>query len=108
MSSDKPSRNEDEYFAREEAERLQKLRATDAAERTAQERHSHNMRCPKCGGSLGAEAFHGIQIDRCPDCHGMWFDAGEIDLILKEEDAGVLRKIMSDVRTSLSKLRPGA
>lgn len=106
MSSEKPSRNEDEYFAREEAERLRTLRQKDTAERTAKERRSHHMKCPKCGGTLHAELFHGVQIDRCPDCHGMWFDAGEIDLILKEEDAGVMRKIMSDVRASLHKLRP--
>jgi Zn-finger nucleic acid-binding protein len=106
MSSDKPSRNEDEYFAREEAERLRHLREKDSAERTARERRSHHLKCPKCGGDLHAETFHGVQIDRCPDCHGMWFDAGEIDLILKEEDAGVLRKIMGDVRASLQKLRP--
>lgn len=107
MSSDKPSRNEDEYFAREEAERLRKLREKDASQRAADERQSHHMKCPKCGGNLHTETFHGVQIDRCADCHGIWFDSGEIDLILKEEDPGILRKIMSDVRTSLQKLRPG-
>ncbi len=107
MSFEKPSRNEDEYFAREEAERLRKLREKDAATRAAQERLTHYMKCPKCGASLHTEAFHGVQIDRCPDCHGMWFDAGEIELILKEEDTGVLKKILGDVRTSLQKLRPG-
>jgi hypothetical protein len=66
------------------------------------------MKCPKCGGNLQGEAFHGLQIDRCPDCHGMWFDAGEIEMILKDEDAGVLRRVMGDLRASFRKIRPSA
>jgi hypothetical protein len=46
MSTDKPSRNEDEYFAREEAERLAKLRAREKSAQTAAERKSHYMKCP--------------------------------------------------------------
>ena len=107
MSSEKPSRNEDEYFARAEAEKLQKLRATEAAEKRSKERRSHHMRCPKCGGTLQGEAFHGVQVDRCPDCQGIWFDSGEIDVLLKEEDESVFRRILTDVRASLRKVRPG-
>lgn len=106
MTTDKPSRNEDEYFAREDAERIRKLRAKEAAEKDAAERKSHHMRCPKCGGTLFTEAVHGIQIDRCPDCHGMWFDAGEFESLMKDEASGFLQRVMSDVRTSLRKLRP--
>jgi Zn-finger nucleic acid-binding protein len=25
--------------------------------------------------------FHQIKIDRCPDCKGVWFDAGEVEMI---------------------------
>ncbi len=106
MSTDKPSRNEDEYFAREEAERLRRLREKDSAERDAKQRQSHHMKCPKCGGNLGIESYHAVQIDRCPDCHGIWFDAGEIELILKEENSGVFAQILSDVRSSLRRIRP--
>jgi len=103
MSTDKPSRNEDEYFAREEAERLAKLRAREAADRIAAERKSHLLKCPKCGASLNTETFHGVQIERCPEDNGIWLDAGEIDLLMKEEDPGILRRVFGDVAGSLRK-----
>lgn len=47
------------------------------------------MDCPKCGGSLEAVDFRGIEVDRCVDCHGIFFDAGE-DLVLKDMVASEL------------------
>lgn len=108
MTTEKPSRNEDEYFAREDAERLRKMREQEAADQDAAERKSHFMRCPKCGGTLFTESYHGIQVDRCPDCHGVWFDAGEVEGLLKDEGSGILQRVMTDVRTSLRKLRPSS
>ena len=43
------------------------------------------VRCPKCGGHLKAETYHEIQIERCPDCLGVWFDAGEAETLLRAE-----------------------
>ncbi len=103
MSTDKPSRNEDEYFAREEHDRLAKLRAKEAADRLAAERKSHFLKCPKCGAGLTSETFHGVQIERCPDDGGIWLDAGEIDLLMKQEDPGILRRVFGDVAGSLRK-----
>jgi len=103
MSTDKPSRNEDEYFAREEAERLAKLRAREASDRIAAERRSHLLKCPKCGASLQPETFHGVQIERCPEDNGIWLDAGEIDVLMKEDDPGILRRVFGDVVGSLRK-----
>jgi hypothetical protein len=106
--SDKPSRNEDEYFAREDAERIRKLRERQNAEEQARERRSHNMKCPKCGADLRTEAFHSIQIDRCTECHGLWLDHGEIDQLMKHEDPGLLRRVFGDVASSIRKLRAGS
>ncbi len=105
--SDKPSRNEDEYFAKEDAERLKKLREQQTAESTARERKSHYMRCPKCGGTLSTEEFDGVQIDRCPDCHGVWLDDGEIDILVKHDDPGVLRRVWGDLAASIRRRKTG-
>jgi hypothetical protein len=100
MTQEKPSRNEEEYFAKQEAEKLEKRRAEAAAAARAEERHSHYMKCPKCGATLATEEFHGVQIDRCPECHGLWLDAGEIDTVVAHEDPGLLRRVIGDmVRT---------
>ena len=108
MTQEKPSRNEDEYFAREEAEQLQALGAREAAERRAAERRSHHMKCPRCGADLHTEAFHGVNIDRCNDCHGIWLDHGELEHLLKQDDQSIMQRVLSDVRASLNKLRAGS
>lgn len=76
-----PSRAEDEYFVRQDAELIKEQRARLDAERAKAERQSHLMRCPKCGGTLVETDFHHIKIDRCPDCKGVWFDAGEVEML---------------------------
>lgn len=37
------------------------------------------MNCPKCGGAMQAVSFQDIEVDRCNSCHGIWFDALELD-----------------------------
>ncbi len=103
MSIEKPSKNEDEYFAREDAARLAQLREKERLERTANERHSHYMRCPKCGATLHTEALRHVQVDRCPDCHGIWLDHAEIEGLTRHEDTGMLHRILGDVLTTLKR-----
>ena len=91
--NDKPSRNEEEYFARQEADRIKALREAGERERAAAERRSHFMRCPKCGAGLAHEALHGIEVDRCPDCEGVWFDKGETEQLLAHADSGGVSKV---------------
>ncbi len=82
MSTDnKPSKNEDEYFVRADAELIKAQRAKLDAERVQAEKKTHYMRCPKCGGQLKEVEFHHVKVDVCPDCNGMWVDAGEIEMI---------------------------
>jgi len=75
--TDKPSKNEDEYFARRDAELLRQQRASAQQAAAQTERKSHYMKCPKCGYDLITGDWDGIQIDQCTHCHGIWFDAGE-------------------------------
>lgn len=107
MSTDKPSKNEDEYFAREDAERIRKLREKDTAERVAEERRSHHMKCPKCGATLKSESIRGIEIDKCPECRGLWLDHGELDALGKLQDPGLFNRVVGDLFGSLKKDRPG-
>jgi hypothetical protein len=101
MTQEKPSRNEDEYFAKQDAELIMKRKAALEAAAQSAERKSHYMKCPKCGASLTTEEFHGVQIDRCPDCHGIWLDGGEIDAVIAHQDPGVMRRVLGDVMATL-------
>jgi uncharacterized protein len=90
--ADKPSSTEEEYFARENAERMRKLvaeqkRAMAAAEREAL-RKQHFMRCPKCGMELKEISFRGVEVDRCFSCNGTWLDEGELEKLAKEGKEG--------------------
>jgi hypothetical protein len=97
----KPSRNEEEYFAKAEAERIERKRAEQARLASDTERKSHYMRCPKCGGHLVTQEYHRVQIDRCPDCQGVWLDQGELDLLANHEDKGLLGKALGEFMGSL-------
>ncbi len=100
---DKPSRNEDEYFAKQSAELVRARREEKEREAKEAAKKLHYMKCPKCGMDLATENYHGIDIDRCSACGGMWLDAGEAEDLLRREDAGVInifRSIMKGVGPS--------
>ena len=78
---EKPSRNEDEYFAKLDAELMKERRARLDAERAKSDRSMHYMKCPKCGGDLKERSFHHVKIDVCKDCHGTWLDHGELEIL---------------------------
>ena len=80
-SSEQPSRNEDEYFARQDAELIKEMRSRLDKERRDVERKAHYMKCPKCGADLQEETHGQVKIDVCPECKGMWFDSGEMELM---------------------------
>ena len=100
-TTDKPSRNEDEYFLKLDAERIERKRAEQAKMNQNEERKSHYLRCPKCGGHLVTEEFHRVQVDRCPECHGIWLDHGEIDAVVAHEDKGLLSRALGEFMGSL-------
>ena len=80
---EKPSRNEDEYFVKQDAELVRARRAQLDEERRKQERKAHYMKCPKCGADLSEREYHQVKVDICPECKGTWLDAGELELLGK-------------------------
>jgi ribosomal protein L37AE/L43A len=85
-TEEKPSRNEDEYFAKVNADLIRERRARLDEERKKQERTSHRNKCPKCGCDLEEHERHGVKIDQCSECSGVWLDKGELEMI-EEIDA---------------------
>jgi Zn-finger nucleic acid-binding protein len=94
--SDKTRRGEDEYFARTDAELLRKHREQARSEALQAERKSHYMKCPKDGYDLSSSEFHGVQIETCPHCGGMWLDAGELQALAQEHRQSILTRVLSD------------
>ena len=45
------------------------------------------MDCPKCVGKLEKKRIENVEIDACPVCEGIWFDAGELEAIIRADSA---------------------
>lgn len=100
MKQEKPSRNEDEYFAREDAELMRKQRERTHTAEVEAERKTHYMKCPKDGYDLSSREYHGVQIETCPHCGGMWLDADEIEAVAPDDHPNVLTRVLSDALSS--------
>ena len=84
----KPSHNENEYFARRDAEWLKEQRAKLDADRLAK---AAGMTCPRCGGTLAHRVWRGVSLDTCTSCHGLWLDVGELAMLAHEPERELLR-----------------
>ena len=103
MSDFNPSKNEDEYFLLQDAELIKAQRAKLDAERKAAERKAHYMKCPKCGADLKEQELKHVKVDICPECRGLFLDAGELELIGKVKESA-----MSTFLRDLLKGLPGS
>jgi hypothetical protein len=97
---EKPSRNEDEYFARQDAELLKAKRAQLDAERLKASRAQSLMKCPKDGADLTEREFHHVKIDVCTQCKGVWLDPGELE-ILAIQDRNPVKRVFGDFLAGL-------
>ena len=63
------------------------------------------MQCPSCQTELKAATRHGVHIDICPECRGVWLDRGEIENLLERASTGTTgtevepRRLISDLFT---------
>ena len=80
-----PKKAEDEYIAKEEAEKTKRLKELLKEQQSEEEREETlencYMKCPKCGADLNEVTFRGIKIDRCLNCDGVWLDEGELETL---------------------------
>ncbi|HYC60023.1 MAG TPA: zf-TFIIB domain-containing protein [Thermoanaerobaculia bacterium] len=99
---DKPSKAEDEYFARQELERRKKWAQEQASKMATEQKDQlkqlHWMKCPKCGMDLKEIEVHGVKVDQCASCGGVFLDAGEMEQIEKHEQGGVMGRVFSMFR----------
>ncbi len=88
---------EEEYFARQEAERkrmqAEERQAMLLAEEREKARSLHLMKCPKCGMQLEEIAFGEVRIDKCFSCEGIWLDQGELEVIQQKEGGFMMRML---------------
>lgn len=82
------SEKEEEYFLRQEMERLKAIREEHARRIAAEEREKlrelHFMRCAKCGQKMETTTLTEVEVEVCPECGGIYLDAGELDKLMEE------------------------
>ncbi|TNE87218.1 MAG: hypothetical protein EP330_19025 [Deltaproteobacteria bacterium] len=75
--------DEDDYFARLDAEKKAALRkkldgeASEAAEEALRE--LHHFKCGKCGHDMATQLFRGVEIEVCSNCQAVLLDPGELE-----------------------------
>ena len=98
MTRDKTKKGEDEYIAREEAEKTKQLKEQLKEQQSQDQREQTKaqcyMKCPKCGADLNEVTFRGIKIDRCLNCDGVWLDEGELEKLAGDEDSSTIGNII--------------
>lgn len=79
-------------FHKREQEAIAKLRAQLNESRKgasqAAQREAHWMRCPKCGGQMQEKSLENVMVDQCTSCKGVYFDAGELEMLVKHAKPG--------------------
>ncbi len=55
--------------------------AIRAAGSGAVDRGNRRLVCPACGGKMRLERVGELEIDRCPDCGGIFLDRGELEAL---------------------------
>ena len=90
----------EEYFYKKDRALIRQLRETADRKRREQEVQQrkawHWMKCPKCGSALQETDRGCVKVDRCGECHGIFFDDGELEIFTR-----MLKK--TDFLTRLSK-----
>lgn len=78
---------EAEYFYKMNKELIERKRlALDAKTASPAAKGAFWMVCPKCGTKMIEVDRAGIKIDECPGCRGVFFDAGELGILLEAKE----------------------
>jgi hypothetical protein len=86
---DKQRGEEDRYFNQRDKALLEKLKQQQAGAAAPA-----GMRCPKDGTALASIDQHGVTVEECPKCGGLWFDKGEVETVAKREKDSWLGRLV--------------
>ncbi|MBF0359428.1 MAG: zf-TFIIB domain-containing protein [Oligoflexia bacterium] len=74
----KPSHNEEAYFANIELERRKK-RQDEQERKKSNMLPNMQMKCPKCDRELVKSIYLDFTINKCEACKGVWVDSERLD-----------------------------
>ena len=91
---------EQDYFAREDAEKMRRLAAEQKRALAAEERRRlkelHWMRCPRCGMEMAPVKLRDdLTVDACFSCGGVFLKKPDIDIIAAPKQKGIMAAILN-------------
>ncbi|MFT4975710.1 MAG: Zn-finger nucleic acid-binding protein [Myxococcota bacterium] len=95
--SDNKNEQEEEFFHRQDQEKLRQLREA-AAEQKAEEHEAalkalHYFHCGKCGHQMKTQVFRGLDIEICSHCGAVLLDPGELEELVGEDKGSIARNL---------------
>ena len=87
---DKERGEENRYFGARDQAVLEKLKQQKAG---ALEQAA-SKRCPKDATALAAIDHHGVMVEECPRCGGLWLNKGELETVAKREKDSWLGRLV--------------
>ena len=54
------------------------------------------MNCPLCNIKLQMTGRHGVKVNYCPDCRGVWIDRGGLDKLIDRSGAATSESRFSE------------
>ena len=58
------------------------------------------MICPVDNKDMIVVEYKGIELDTCLECHGVWFDSGELGLMFKLNESGDIDEFIEKMKNS--------
>jgi len=58
------------------------------------------MICPTCKSDMIVVEYNKIELDYCTDCQGVWFDSGELELLLESMNLESQNVFLSNILSS--------
>ena len=63
------------------------------------------MNCPKCNHEMKIDRFDSVQIDRCTNCYGIWFDLAEQEQLKKMKGSEAIDIGKKNIGKEFNKIR---
>lgn len=64
------------------------------------------MICPTCKSSMIVVEHNKVELDYCPNCQGVWFDSGELELLLESMSLESPNLFLSNILNSAEAKSP--
>ena len=58
------------------------------------------MICPVCKCDMIVVEYHNIELDYCTGCKGLWFDSGELELLLESQGLEETKPFLDNILDS--------